>query len=130
MGGFGSGREQEKFTTCDLLMTEKDFSENVIVKTIQDYNTVLDILLKIIKGEEKEFIFDAKGQALIERPPSLGDRVKAAKVWKEMTLDKVVSDKKMIAMPEGQVNLFEDFKDAVSDLEKKLDGKIIPIGGN
>ncbi len=130
MGGFGSGREQEKFTTCDLVMSDKDFSENVITKTIQDYNTILDVLLKIIKGEEKEFIFDAKGQTLIERPPSLGDRVKAAKVWKEMTLDKIISDKKMVAMPENQVNLFGDFMDAIQEVEKKLDGKIIPIEGN
>ena len=130
MGGFGSGREKEKSTTAELILSDKEFAENVILKTIQDYNTVLDMLMKIIKGEEQDYVLDSKNGVLISRPPSLGDRVKAAKVWKEMTLDKVISDKKTVAMPESQANLFQDFVDAIQEVEKKIDGKIIPIGGN
>ena len=130
MGGFGSGRKKKKYTACELLMSDAEFNENVVIRTVRDYNKVIEVLIRIIKGEEKEYVFDTKGRKLVERPPALADRVKAAKVWKEMTLDKVVADKKMIAMPETQFNTIEDFMAAIQEVEKKLEGKIIPIGGN
>lgn len=129
MGGEGSGRPQENYTACDLLINEGDFKSIVVTKAVDEYVTVVDFLMATIKGEASDVVVTPKGD-IIRRPPSLEVRVKAAKVWKEMTLDKVISDKKMIAMPENQANLFGDFMDAIHEIEKKMDGKIIPIGGN
>lgn len=96
MGGYGSGRIAEQLTVAELLMNDEQFSELVRCKTVGDYQTVLDMLMRVIRGELHDEVLDSKNGVMIKRSASLADRVKAAKVWKEMTLDKIIADKKTI----------------------------------
>ncbi|GEM_PF-6402823 len=145
MGGIGSGRHKETETVCDVLMNEEQFKDYLVTKTIEDYGTVLSTLMDIITGNVSDYVLDSKNGKLIERPPSLSDRVKAAKVWKEMTLDKVVSDKKVVDRQDQQ-GLFDEFVEAVSEVGKVMDvireerkkqaeekvaseGKLVKLGG-
>ena len=98
MGGNGSGRLQENYTACDLLVSEGDFKNVVVTKTVNEYETVVDFLMMTIKGQETDVVVTPKGD-IVTRQASLEVRVKAAKGWQEMTLDKIVSDKKTIDNP-------------------------------
>src|SRR3989304_5566341 len=135
MGGDGSGRIREKETMVELLMNDEEFKESITLKTVTDYTTVISMLMDVIQGREKEYVFNSKGEVLLERPTPLDVRVKAAKVWKEMTLDKVVSDRKVIDN-KLQGSLF-DLPKMVSEvdallqaLKEKRDKEDVKVGEN
>src|SRR4030067_3450961 len=119
MGGEGSGRQKESITTCDVLMSEDDFKQSLISKTVKDYNIGLDTLMSIIKGEVSDYVFDSKNGEMIDRPPALGDRLRAGKVWYEMTLAKVGSDKKIVDVPQNG-NVF-DLLNTMKEIGEKVE---------
>lgn len=144
MGGEGSGRVRETETVSELVMGDDDFKEALRVRTVVKYFEILDELESIIRREKKEYVFDSKCGVMIERPTPVADVVKAAKVWKEMTLDKVISDKKVVDN-NNQGSLF-DYLSAAKTVEnmilseqaesKKMleseaaqKGKLIKLGG-
>src|SRR3989304_1595973 len=96
MGGDGSGRVREKETMGELLMTDRQVKERKTFKTVAEYSTVINMLMNIIRGDEKDEVFDSKNGVMVERSTSLDVRVKAAKGWKEMILDRVVSHRKVV----------------------------------
>ena len=135
MGGDGSGRIREKETMVELLMNDEEFKESITLKTVAEYSTVINMLMNIIRGEEKDEVFDSKNGVMVERSTPLDVRVKAAKVWKEMTLDKVVSDRKVVDN-KLQGSLF-DLPKMVSEvdallqaLKEKRDKEDVKVGEN
>lgn len=65
-----------------------------------------------------------------EIPPSVRDRVGAAKAWKELTLDKQVADKKEMAKPAGERTAASVSK-AIQDVaeKKRTEGLKLLQGG-
>ena len=65
-----------------------------------------------------------------EIPPSVRDRVGAAKAWKELTLDKQVADKKEMAKPAGERTTASVSK-AIQDVaeKKRTEGLKLLQGG-
>lgn len=131
MGGEGSGRLPEKVTVGELLMDEKSFKEHISAQTVAYIPTVITELYNIVLGNAEDEIWDSKNCKLVKRKPSLDTRVKAAKVLKEMTLDKVVSDKKTIDT-EGQgnlLNLIDDLTSVARAVEEEKARKAKAVGG-
>jgi hypothetical protein len=130
MGGEGSGRLPEKATVGELLMDDKAFKEHITNQTVAYIPRVINELYDIVLGNAEDEIWDSKNCKLVKRKPSLDTRVKAAKVLKEMTLDKVVSDKKTIDT-EGQgslLNLIDDLTAVARAVEKEKAEKARVVG--
>ena len=135
MGGDGSGRIREKETMVELLMNDEQFKESITLKTVAEYSTVINMLINIIRGDEKDEVFDSKNGVMVERSTPLDVRVKAAKVWKEMTLDKVVSDRKVVDN-KLQGSLFDlprmasEVDALLQALKEKRDKEDVKVGEN
>lgn len=92
----------------------------MILGAMSDYKTYLGVLRDIIMGTEKEYVYDYKKQRLLDRPAPLDVRVKAIKVWKELTLDKVIADKKMLPVLDGSETPGDKFIRAVQEVESRF----------
>lgn len=121
LGGEGSGRLTERILTADLLMNDETFKDCVKRETVSNYQTVLDMLMGVMTGKLEDQVFDSKNGVMVSRKASLADKVKAAKVWKEMTLDKIISDKKTFG-EEGQGMLF-DLHDILNGVAEEVRGR-------
>lgn len=119
MGGDGSGRLPETTTVGEVLMNDEAFKAHVTDKAVECFTTLYDTLLGIVKGNATEEVYDSKSGVMVQRRASLDVRVKAAKVLKEMTLDKVISDKKTVES-NGQGGLF-DHLEALNKLADVMD---------
>ncbi|HSW61728.1 MAG TPA: hypothetical protein VLH56_00175 [Dissulfurispiraceae bacterium] len=118
MGGDGSGRIAEGSTVAELLMSDEQFADNVRIKTVQDYNAIVAKLAAIATGHAVDYVLDSKNGILVQRPASIADVVKAAKVWAEMTLNKVVADKKQIG--DGSQGSLLDYLEAANGVAKEI----------
>lgn len=120
MGGEGSGRiaEGSSVSVAELLMNDEQFVENVRIKTVQDYNAIVAKLAAIATGQAVDFVLDSKNGVLVQRPASIADVVKAAKVWTEMTLNKIVADKKQIG--DGTQGSLLDYLEAANSVAKEI----------
>lgn len=118
LGGEGSGRLTERILAGELLMNDDQFKQCVTKETVSNYQTVLTTLMGVITGELEDQVFDSKNGVMVSRKASLADRVKAAKVWKEMTLDKVISDKKSFG--EGEQGMLFDFHTIISEVADQV----------
>ncbi|MCL5238633.1 MAG: hypothetical protein M1353_12480 [Nitrospirae bacterium] len=139
MGGPGSGRGSDsevEVTVCDVLMNDKQFKEHISTKAIEAFNASYNFLLDVVKGAISDTYINQKG-IIMSRDIPISDRVKAAKVLKEWTLDKVVSDKRELGDGQPQLpwNHKEDLEaiaveiEAAKEAEKKAkdSGKLVPI---
>jgi len=143
MGGDGSGRTQEFTSMADVLMTDEEFKDNVARLTVAQYNEIVNSMYLGASGQATDFRLSPRG-GQVEVPISFADRAKCAKVWKEMTLDKIISDKKTFD-DKGQGSLLDHLaalkaiedsmaKERVENTKKAEasaaeSGKLIKIGG-
>ncbi len=121
MGGPGSGRGSDseiEVTVCDVLMNDKEFKEHISTKAIEAFNASYAFLLTVVKGEIQDTYVNQKGH-VVPRAIPIADRVKAAKVLKEWTLDKVVSDKRELG--DGQPALPFDHKGDLEAVAKEIE---------
>lgn len=144
MGGEGSGRNQEIVSMADVLITDEEFKDNVARLTVAQYNDIVNSMYLGAVGKATDIRLTPRG-GQVELPISYADRAKCAKVWKEMTLDKIVSDKKTIDN-QGQGSLL-DHLEALKAIEESMakeraekarqaeesaaeSGKLVKIGGS
>ncbi len=88
-------KDDEKKQVIDALLdSDPDFLNDLRTKTKDAFNACYKHLLKIVEGKVKEERFDAKTGVIFKVAMGHDTRVRAAKVLKELTLDKMISDRK------------------------------------
>jgi len=98
MARLGSGKKKKPDELYDLLDGDRVFLDKLKTNATQTYDTLRDFLLSIVLGKaaEKTEIWDVKTSKKITVmvKPSHDVRVKAAKLLKELDIDKTLSDKR------------------------------------
>jgi WD40 repeat protein len=98
MARLGSGRKKKPDELYDLLDGDRVFLDKLKTNANETYDTLREFLLSIVSGKagEKMEIWDVKTSKKIEVmvKPSHDVRVKAAKLLKELDVDKTLSDKR------------------------------------
>lgn len=118
MGGEGSGRPKDIVLADVIMANEKEFTEKLAMKAAQQWEHIADEMYKIAVGIGIEHRLTPKGE-IKQLPLSPEVRTKAAKVWKELVLDKVIPDKKEFDVPENG-NLF-DMIEAMKEVAEKVE---------
>ena len=106
MGGKGSGRLPDT-KGVDIIMTDEEFKDGVAASAKLQFVIVQGKLMDIITGVAKDDVLDHMGRVIRKRRASLETIVKAIKGWKELTLDKTISDKKEAPINPNQAGLFD-----------------------
>ena len=98
MARLGSGKKKKPDELYDLLDGDRVFLDKLKTNATQTYDTLRDFLLNIVLGKaiEKTEIWDVKTskKIMVMVKPSHDVRVKAAKLLKELDVDKTLSDKR------------------------------------
>ncbi len=118
MGGQGSGRLPGT-KGVDIIMSDDEFREGVAASAKAQFAVIQQKLIDIITGVAKDEIFDHTGKIIRKRRASLETIVKAIKGWKELTLDKTISDRKDAPTDPNQAGLFE-LLDHLQSLEDRI----------
>ena len=118
MGGKGSGRLPDT-KGVDIIMTDEEFKDGVAASAKLQFVIVQGKLMDIITGVAKDDVLDHMGRVIRKRRASLETIVKAIKGWKELTLDKTISDKKEAPINPNQAGLF-DLMDHLKKMEDRI----------
>ena len=98
MARLGSGKKKKPDELYDLLDGDRVFLDKLKTNATQTYDTLRTFLFDVIKGTKGEptKTWDVKTSAFITVvvKPSHDVRVKAAKLLKELDIDKTLSDKR------------------------------------
>lgn len=117
MGGQGSGRKRRVVSMVDVLMTDNEFKDNIARLTVDKFNEIVHSMYLGATGQVMDTKLTPKGE-LVEIPIAFADRAKCAKVWKELTLDKVISDKRTIENMDNRPVL--DHLSALNEVEAAI----------
>jgi len=111
-------RRGKKVVSDDLLARDIEFRRELLRRAKEAYSVVYDYLLAVVEGRaEGEERMTAKGDVIYVKA-SHDVRVKAAKVLKELTMDKVVADKRDSGSEKDKGSGM-DLREALLEIEKQ-----------
>jgi hypothetical protein len=120
VGGRGSGRRSKIAKFVAAVATDDDFKQCIAEMTVSQYAKVVDKMYQKAIGNHLEEIVNRFGERMIV-PISSKDSINAARVWKELTLDKFISDRKIIEAPLVQSS--DDEMQALKEIEDLINKK-------
>jgi hypothetical protein len=91
-GAKGKSKKDQMFDY--LLDSDTDFMADVNAKAKEAFNKAYETLTAIVDGEVTDERFDAKSGEIIRLKVTSDTKVKAAKALKELTIDKLLSDRR------------------------------------
>jgi len=123
--------EKRKSVLEEIIAHDPTFQKDMVEKAKDAFALVYSYLTDLVEGRgEGEERMSAKGD-IVTVKPSHDVRVKAAKVLKELTIDKVVADKRDSGNEKGR-DAGIDLREALMEIEKqrqkaKKEGKLADI---
>lgn len=122
------GEKEIKQVANVLLENDTEFAERFQRDSKNIYKLLIKSLKKIVEGKALDTVVDRKNGTVVNVPVSSAVVVAAARVLKELVIDKMISDKKETRTT-VKGPMVTDLKKALEEIEgqKRREGKIVQL---